>query len=568
MMLSSIKKHIVPFVLLLSLSLSAQQETPFATYDVPSHNLQKFNRFLINPTFSTVREDKSYFNLQHRNQSISFEDNYRAYYLSYSGRIGDRAGLGLGVFNQREGLVDNYGVLANYAYGIRLNTEMNFTFGANFIYYTSGVNNNRANPVEADPTLFSLENSSLISFQPGFNLSYKNFDFGVFAENLFDYNLKTSESVTEFNEKTYTAHLQYTHKFDYARGLFEDARLLSLARVRKVGETDVVLGGSLILDLPNLGWLQAGYDDFYGAAAGLGFTVTKRVSLGYTVEKGFGNNFENFGINHEISLAYSFTPTLTENRVSRDKRRKIQDDYTEDYVKIEEYQQKELELAELREEVRKNNQMIQELLKTKDSLSKDKEADFLKQIDSLTALVNQQLQKEKQLNSGATKDDVAATKTAQKKKRNIIQNFEVPGVQSGYYIITNVFKSEKYVAPFINNLKKQGFNPGYFTNPRNNFKYVYIRRYDEKDNATDAYYSKLDQTYNQDMWIIKIKGSDFRSADLKYEEDGSDLDDLHNQHVYLNFLNNQKHTKHKIKIPFMFSASNQTKKTTKSTQAC
>src|SRR5690606_5971120 len=117
------------------------------------------------------------------------------------------------------------------------------------------------------------------------------------------------------NEKTYSGHLQYTHQFENGVGIMEKARLMPLARVRKVGEENLVLGGNLIMDLPKLGWIHAGYDDFYGASAGLGFNLNKNLSLGYTVEKGLTNNFENFGVSHEISLAYSFTPNLTEDRV-------------------------------------------------------------------------------------------------------------------------------------------------------------------------------------------------------------------------------------------------------------
>ena len=74
---------------------------------------------------------------------------------------------------------------------------------------------------------------------------------------------------------------------------------MPLARVRKVGEDDIVLGGSLILDLPKLGWVQAGYDSFYGAAAGIGFNLNRRLSLGYTMEKGLSGDFNNFGVTHE-----------------------------------------------------------------------------------------------------------------------------------------------------------------------------------------------------------------------------------------------------------------------------
>ena len=183
--------------------VSAQEDNPFISYDVPSQNLLKFNRFLINPTFSTVREDLSYINLLHRNQSVSFDDNNQLYFLSYSGRINDRSGLGLSLYTQREGVVSNYGILANYAYGVKLSDRSNFTFGANVSYYSSGLDQNRANPIEIDPFLSGFQDSSLLSFQPGFNISYDQFDFGVFAENLFDYNLKTNESITEFEDNTF-----------------------------------------------------------------------------------------------------------------------------------------------------------------------------------------------------------------------------------------------------------------------------------------------------------------------------------------------------------------------------
>ncbi|MGY8914732.1 MAG: PorP/SprF family type IX secretion system membrane protein, partial [Flavobacteriales bacterium] len=302
--------YMLLFIMVLT-KVGAQEENPFVAYDVPAQNLLKFNRFLINPTFSTVREDKSYVNLLHRNQSVSFDDNNQTYFLSYSGRIDDRSGLGLSLYTQREGIISNYGILANYAYGIKLSDKSNFTFGANVSYYNSGFDQNRANPIEEDPLLNGFQDSSLLSVQPGFNISYGQFDFGLFAENLFDYNMKSSQSVTQFNEKTFSGHLQYTHQFKNEEGIMEAGRLMPMARVRKVGENEVVLGGSLILDLPKLGWLQAGYDDFYGAAAGIGFNLNKRLSLGYTMEKGLSNNFDNFGVTHEISFAYSFTPNLT-----------------------------------------------------------------------------------------------------------------------------------------------------------------------------------------------------------------------------------------------------------------
>src|SRR5690606_36393166 len=98
-------------------TLEAQQEAnPYVNYDVPFQNLLKFNMFLINPTFSAVRESKTYINLFHRSQSADFDNNRQNYFLSYSGRINDMIGMGFSLYNQQEGVTSNLGVMANYSH--------------------------------------------------------------------------------------------------------------------------------------------------------------------------------------------------------------------------------------------------------------------------------------------------------------------------------------------------------------------------------------------------------------------------------------------------------------------
>lgn len=537
--------------------LRAQEENPFVAYDVPSQNLLKFNRFLINPTFSTVREDKSYVNLFHRNQSVSFDDNNQVYFLSYSGRIGDRSGVGLSLFTNREGLFNNFGVHANYAYGIKLSQKSNFTFGANFSYYQSAFNQDRANALDNDPFLNSLESSSLITFQPGFNISYGNFDFGGFAENLFDYNLKSSESVTEFNEKTYSGHLQYTHQFKNAAGILEQGRLMPLARVRKTGDQNLVLGGNLIMDLPKLGWVQAGYDDFYGASAGLGFNLNKNLSIGYTVEKGLSNNFENFGVSHEISLAYSITPNLTEDRVMLEKE-------NEDLVDAETVpeedltlSEKDLKIADLESKLAENDIILDELLLRQDSIETARERDLERRFETVMKMVRRETKGQmpeleekakevyfanmdsvdilskhktrpitsqglsnttaakKVINLKDSKNSRLAEKTSVKRDRTNhtskktigrFRAFNIPNVESGHYLIANVFKDTRNVDAFIEKLESQGIDAGYFENPKNGLNYVYLKGYRDKKEAVEAYHTQFNGAYQGDAWVMNVEG--------------------------------------------------------------
>jgi type IX secretion system PorP/SprF family membrane protein len=546
----------ITFLLLFIMALtrvSAQEDNPYISYDVPSQNLLKFNRFLINPTFSTVREDLSYINLLHRNQSVSFDDNNQLYFLSYSGRINDRSGLGLSLYTQREGVVSNYGILANYAYGVKLSDKSNFTFGANVSYYSSGLDQNRANPIELDPFLSGFQDSSLLSFQPGFNISYGQFDFGVFAENLFDYNLKTSESLTEFEDKTFSAHLQYTYQFENNSGVFENSRLMPLARVRKVGQEEIVLGGNLIFDLPKLGWLQAGYDSFYGASAGIGFNLGKRLSLGYTMEKGLSNSFDNFGVTHEISFAYSFTPNLTEDRVMLEENEEVvanNEEEEEEDSAADSFASEEEEITELKRRLAENDAILAELIFRQDSMETNREKDLERRFEMVMRMVRNEtngnrpdLEEKAREMYFLNNDKTALVENVKKptpaeykpivrekdpvdvfireaKLNNVkSQKFrDLKGVENGYYVVANVYKGEHYMNKFMDNLYSQGLNPDYIDNPKNGMKYVYLKRYDTWKEALAAHKSGLDGAYNGELWVMNV---DNRYSNEAYAENAN-----------------------------------------------
>lgn len=574
--------------------VNAQEDDPILPYKVAPQNLLKFNRFLINPTFTTVREDKSYINLLHRNQSVQFQDNDQTYFLSYSGRIGDRSGLGLSLYTQKLGPVQNIGVLANYAYGIKLSDKSNFTFGGNLAYYSTGLNRNDVDVV--DPNDFRLngtEDSNILSFQPGFNLSYGQFDLGVYAENLFDYNLKTSKSLTEFKDKTYSAHLQYTYEFSNDGGVLESARLMPLARVRLNTLTQAIasesqnysLGGSLILDLPKLGWLQGGYDTFYGASAGAGFNINRRMSLGYTMEKGLGTDFNNLGITHEISFAYSFTPNLSEDRVMLE----ADDEFVENNNLEPEDLATNDELEDLKKKLAENEEVLAELMFRQDSLEANRQSDLERRFEMVMRMVRNETNgqrpdiekraedifltgRETQTtvadntnNDGKANhippkeqdvtdiQDASPTKTApvavQDNTRNdavtsnanrqkFPKNTATPkttalavqdntrgsdykastnreaiksrkfknldGVTDGYYVVANVYKGGKYMEKFMSSMNDQGFNSDYIDNPNNGLKYVYLERYDSWSEAAEAYKSNMNGAYNDELWIMNV----------------------------------------------------------------
>lgn len=549
------KPSLTTYILLLLMCCTgafAQEDVPVASIDIPAQNLLKFNRFLINPTFSTVNEDNSYINLYHRNQWVSFDDNFQTYLGSYSGRISDRSGLGLSIYHQKFGTIANFGAIANYAYGIRLSQHSNLTFGFNLSYYNSGVDKSNINPSQPnDPTIADLENGSLLTFQPGINLSIGSFDIGLYAEDAFDYNFKTGESLTEFKDKTFSAHLMYTNRFDNGVGMLENARFSALTRARRMGDEDLSFSGSLILDMPKLGWIQGGYDDFYGVAAGVGFNLTKRLSLGYTIEKGIRDQISNFGVTHEINFAYSFQPILTENRVYED----LLED--ENLLVLEEESKdsltgKDAEIARLQNLVDENNMIIDEMMFRQDSIEEARKNDINKRFAYILKFINDnksnpnQNQVKKQVVDMLKEIDENAYAAAQKKyetdfihlngsdKKQTSTDIQSPNkrtrvspkpvgtpyvgsskvltastattstnVDDGAYVIANVYKGETYMRSFMDELQRQGIASGSFSH--NGLNYVYLERYNNLSEARKNYLSDVKEKYQGDVWLLHIE---------------------------------------------------------------
>ncbi|NAY90549.1 type IX secretion system membrane protein PorP/SprF [Muricauda sp. JGD-17] len=555
---------------------NAQENNPYVSYNVPFQNLLKFNRFLINPTFSTVREDKSYVNLFHRSQSASFDNNNQNYFLSYSGRLNERIGLGLSLYNQQEGIISNLGVMANYSHGIQLGQKSSLSFGVNIPYYTSNFDPDRAIALEDDPLLNDATQTSIISFQPGLNLSLGKFDFGVFAQNLVDYNLNTGKSLTELSDKTFSGHIQFAHEFENGAGILEDGRLLPLARARFEPDQDPVFGGGLILDLPKLGWIQGGYDQFYGASAGTGFNLNRRLSFGYNFEKNISSNLTNLGVTHEVSIAYTFIPNLSKNVMivadnstnpkpiegtfvadakpeKVEKSGKLDAQTTLRPTNKEDLAFWEAQIEQLKAQQQDNYAVINELIFKMDSLESHRQRDLEKRFEMVMRMVKRHTNDESpEIESKAQKLYLAKNEdldsiynametpqlavnapkpvkkeTAAHKKGTFtggdykpIERFiNLDGVGKGHYIVANVFKNERYLKNFMAKLKAQGLDAKYFKNPDNGLNYVYLAKYQKNEEAYAAYRSKMKGKYKEDIWIMHVDNPRYSNwADTMYQD--------------------------------------------------
>ncbi|GAA4237191.1 hypothetical protein GCM10022291_23360 [Postechiella marina] len=300
------KKTLLHIVLLFFISqhFFAQDDNDVVTaWSLPVRNSLKFNRYVINPTFSFVREQNKYISFTNKKQWVQFDDAPETYLASYSGRLKENIGVGVGVFQQQYGVLTTFGGVVNFAYNAMLNRESNLTFGVNLGYYQSGLNTGRVVTNFPDPSLNNVPSSSVVAINPGINYGTTFLDFGISVKNAVAYNINTSEIIENNPEQGIQGHVMYTG-YMTSRGFFDDAKFSGLLRSEFKSE-ETIVSGIMMLSIPKGIWGQLGYNSLYGVSAGLGVNITEQIALEYNYEQSIGD-LSAFGNSHDITLAYRF----------------------------------------------------------------------------------------------------------------------------------------------------------------------------------------------------------------------------------------------------------------------
>lgn len=536
-----------------SLSVHGQEAKTEVATSGAYHNQVFFNRFLINPTFSLVRENKSYLNILHRNQYATFDDNSQNYFLGFSNKLNDHTALGIGVYSQSSGVIQEFGFNANYATSVNLGANSKLAFGTNITYVNKGVDKNRVVISGQDPAISDARKESKIAIQPGINLSLGNFDFGLYAEDLFRYNQTTDLFITNLSLKSVKASVQYTHEFKAGRGLFHNARLMPLTQVGQNLDGSLYYLGSLVLDLPSYGWLQTTIDQEYGMSAGVGFNLSKTMSLGYLMEKDLSQQEANLGWNHELSLAYTFKDdnSMANSYVDSSNDAKIERivrNYEEQISDLLVEKNKEEKKAKFNEKIAEgtmdentlayqNKLILDELMIRQDSIEASRISAFEERFETIVRLLRTDIKDniKSSLQDFSTEEHsyFASTNVADDRENKyrdfttseyselpvkVLGDADAIGVKSGYYVIANVYKNKKYLNAFVKSLEKKGLQPKQFYNKENGLYYVYLADYDAKQQAQSASISNLGGKYTDEKWIMQVDRSTATASNV-YEDD-------------------------------------------------
>ena len=298
------KQYFIVIALFLFVSqILYSQEDGVVSFTLPIRNSLKFNKYIINPTFSFVREQNPYISLYNKRQWTQFENAPQTYLFSYSGRFRENEAIAFGVFQQNYGVLTTVGAVANYAHNIQLQSDSNLTFGVNLGFYKSGLNESKIITNYPDPSLENIPSNSLITVNPGINYGLTFLDFGLSVNNLVLYNMSTSKIIEDDPEKTIEAHIMHTGYVD-TYGFFDRSKFSGLVKA-EFKKDKTIISGLAMFSVPIGIWAQAGYNSVYGVSGGIGMNITQNISFEYNYETGTGN-LSSFGASHEIGFAYKF----------------------------------------------------------------------------------------------------------------------------------------------------------------------------------------------------------------------------------------------------------------------
>ncbi|MBO3116991.1 type IX secretion system membrane protein PorP/SprF, partial [Winogradskyella sp. DF17] len=286
-------------------AVSSQEADGVMALNLPLRNSLTFNRYLINPTFSFVREQTKFISITNKREWVQFNDAPQTYIANYGGRFKENIGAGLSLFQQNNGVLTTFGGVLNFSYNAQLSRSTNLTFGLNIGAYQSGINTSNVVVNIEDPALQNVPQNFLLTVNPGINYGTEFLDFGLSVQNLALYNFESSELLQDNPQQGIQAHAMYTG-YMQSRGFFDNSKFTGLLR-SEFYKDETIISGNAMVTVPIGLWAQIGYNTVFGVSGGAGLNITENIAVEYNFELATGD-ISGFGPSHEITLAYRFTP--------------------------------------------------------------------------------------------------------------------------------------------------------------------------------------------------------------------------------------------------------------------
>ncbi len=530
--------------------------------DFRQQNITEYNSSLLNPAYALDRNNPPSAALWARWQWQTYDADPTSIFFNYTHKLNEASAVGGAFFQNNTGIFINTGGAINYAYAIDFSPKIRLGIGLNFFIFNQKLADDRffqPNPIQMEP-----ENDMVLQLAPGFNLRVDKFNIGFVSENMFDYNLGTSQRNTSPSDRMFFGMASYDIPMDMWNS-DGNSYLRPAVYFKSIPGFDTQYGFNSILSNEKF-WAQAGYNSFYGISGGGGGRFFKRFSIGALVEFGTSPELNGTDPTFELVTSYRFDtkakPEILEQELIAEQEQELLVEQEKEEKLLAEQEKEQLLQEELENEDVLTNQELKaqkrlekerakqykdslsQLAKMNDVAEKVSKRDLKRKTDSITkakeALVFQEMVALKRqrrqdsinaivkareeaiaLNEQRQRDSIrAVTEVKVEAERLAIKNEVVKpkageryeevtkegSLAPGYYLIANVFGTKRYFDAFMADMKKRGISAGSFYREANKYNYVYLGRYTSIIEARKARESKLDGKYLEKTWIFRVTG--------------------------------------------------------------
>jgi len=472
------------FILLFVISKSSLAQ------QLPVYNQYNFNQFVYNPALSS-KTDVSVLTLLHRNQWSGVSGGPETSLISFNGVQSDnKVGYAAYLYYDKTGVLATTSAYGNYSFKFTAAKDFDITLGLSAGVINQGIDMAAMNVADpSDPILNAdISGRSIFDFNVGINLSYKGFDLGFAAPQLFSNPIDYAPD-NDFLEASmqlqrhYVSNLSYTYDFKM-KSLGHFGEKVSLVpqvimRVAPVLDTDEFgvskdpteydfqYDAHLMLELDKLGWIGAGYRADMGFVANLGVNITKDLSVGYAYEFNTSDVSSQLGSTNELALIYKFGPS----------------DNLRDEI------QKELAILK-KEELQSMEEMEKNYLRRQDSIASALRGDIVINANEISK-INDRL--DKLTGESIEEDDLSTTAS------------HVIAGSAGFYVVSGVFAYRANAEEQYRKLQSEGYDVGFFFNKENRFYYVFLRKFKTYKMAIKMKSNNINGTYFDDLWVKEVK---------------------------------------------------------------
>lgn len=291
---------------------------------VPFYSQYYFNPFVYNASLAGYSGEVQAY-IGHRNQWTGIQGAPLTTSFTLDGPIkGEKAGLGLNLYNDQTDILQRTGIRAAYSYGISINDEHRLRLGLGGGFINSKIDYSRA-VVEnsADPNLFtSAQSKAGVDFDFGVSYFWKDLQVGVVLPHLLDNSLEYNK-LEEGSTVQYglSRHYIATVRYDYA--INDDYTIIPMVLTRATPGTPFQWDFNLLGSYQDIAWLGATYKHQYAIGVNAGFKVNEKFHVSGTYDVITSDIGGYAGNSTEFMIGYTFGTSQAEKEAEMKRREEL-----------------------------------------------------------------------------------------------------------------------------------------------------------------------------------------------------------------------------------------------------